>query len=378
MATSTAHVTPEVLRWARESMGYDLDEAAALIKVNPKRLRAAEAGEALLTLRQAERAARVYDRPFAALFLPQPPEEEPQERQYRRLPGAPQPPWPPAMQSLARRVQQRQEAAAELYDSLDEQPPWLEAREELQVADRKVLPRSVRQTLGVSFDEQASWRDHQGYAPLRVWIAAVEALGVLVMQDGSLPVERMRGFASMHPTVPAIVVNTQDDPRARAFTVVHELGHLALEVNGVPVGLETEAWCDQFAGEVLMPLDELVAVLGFVSHREPLAQVDEVAHTFGVTPMAAAVRIDRNRLLPPDTVKDVIGRIRERGAPNRGSGGNYYRTKITRLGPAFIRLVFDAVDGQALTLSNAAGLLEAKVNNFDRLRETVATRVEFE
>jgi hypothetical protein len=29
-------------------------------------------------------------------------------------------------------------------------------------------------------------------------------------------------------------------------------------------------------------------------------------------------------------------------------------------------------------LSNAAGLLDVKVNHFDKLRETVASRVEFE
>jgi hypothetical protein len=44
----------------------------------------------------------LYGRPLAALFLPEPPEEAPQEAQFRRLPGAPAPPWPPAMHLLAR------------------------------------------------------------------------------------------------------------------------------------------------------------------------------------------------------------------------------------------------------------------------------------
>jgi hypothetical protein len=43
-----------------------------------------EGGGDLLTMRQAESAAAVYERPLAALFLPNPPPEEPQEVQFRR------------------------------------------------------------------------------------------------------------------------------------------------------------------------------------------------------------------------------------------------------------------------------------------------------
>src|SRR5688500_6187938 len=96
-----AYVTPEVPRWDRQSTGDSIPEAAKKIGTQSWRLRAAELGEDLLTLRQAERAADAYERPLAALFLPSPPDEEPQETQSRRLPGSPAPPWPPAMQLLA-------------------------------------------------------------------------------------------------------------------------------------------------------------------------------------------------------------------------------------------------------------------------------------
>jgi Zn-dependent peptidase ImmA (M78 family) len=326
-----------------------------------------------LTLRQAERAADVYDRPLAALFMREPPAEEPQEAQFRRLPGAPTPPWPPEMQALARRVRDRQEAAAELYDLLDEPPPWQEAIAELRV-DRHLLPQVARIALGVTFEEQTGWRDQSGYAPLRRWTDAVENLGVIVMQDGTVDLDLMRGFASMHPTVPAIVVNTKDDARARAFTIVHEFGHLALTAIGVPVGPETEPWCDEFAGEVLMPSDWAGRVYTRLPAPDPVGKIDELALTFGVTPYAAAVRAARTGLLARDVASAVIERIRERPRRRQGSGGDYYRTQIGRLGPSFIRLVFSALDGQAVTLPAASRLLETKVNNFDTLREYLTQR----
>lgn len=378
MATMVpAHVTPDVLRWARESVGYALGDAATKIGVREEKLARAEDGEELLTLRQAEKAAKVYHRPLAALFLPEPPVEEPQEAQFRHLPGAPKPPWPPEMQVLARRIRTRQDAAAEIYDLLEEEPPWTEVVRAVS-GDRASFPEVARTLLAISVEEQASWQDHTGYQPLRHWIDAIESLGILVMQDGSLPLSMMRGFASTHPSVPAVVVNTQDDPRSRAFTAVHELGHLILDAAGEPVGPETESWCDDFAGAVLMSPEVFAATFNSYSAADPLARVDAAALAFGVTPKAAAVTARRRGLLSRNDANQVIAKLGARGGPSKPGGGNYYWTQLGRVGPSFTRLVFNALDGQALTYPAASTLLGVKVNNFDTLRGYVNRRAELD
>jgi hypothetical protein len=48
MASTLAHVTPEVLRWARESIGYEMEDAAARIGVKPEKLANAERGDVQL------------------------------------------------------------------------------------------------------------------------------------------------------------------------------------------------------------------------------------------------------------------------------------------------------------------------------------------
>lgn len=371
--STLAYVTPAVLRWARESVGYPLETAAQKIGVRPEKLEAAEAGEANITLRQAEKAAKVYDRPLAALFLPQAPAEEPQEQQFRRLPGSPEPPWPPEMQLLARRVQERQDAAAELYEALEERPPWLDMLEVL-TAGSTAVPDVMRHLLGISTTEQSGWRDYTGYTPLRRWTDAVEDLGVLVLHDGSMPVTLMRGFAARHPKVPAIVVNTKDDPRARAFTVIHELGHLYQAALGRATGPETETWAEEFAGSVLMPRDEFATALARQHGRRPLQAIDSVALEFGVTPRAAAVRAALAELWPQPRVDEVIAEIRRRGPRAQGTGGNPYRTQLGRLGPAFTRLVFTALDNQAVSSPAASSLLGTKVSNFPGLREVLNQR----
>lgn len=376
VASTLAHLPPATLKWARESTGYSTREAADRLGVYRWQLEAAEHGDDLLTLRQAEKLAAFYGRPLAALFLPSPPHEEPQEAQFRRLPGAPEPPWPPEMVKLIRRVRQRQEAADEILDTLEEAPDWPHIAQWLSTFHPDRLASELRDRLGVSLEAQLGWNDPQGYSGLRAWVDAVEALGVLVMQHVGVPVDLMRGFAAVHARVPIIVVNSKDDPRARAFTVIHELGHLALAATGSRTGQETEAWCNEFAGNVLMPAtalsDEFARTVGDNEHR-----IYQLALRFGVTPLAAATRVKRSGLLPEDAAEALIAAIRARPPRERSGGGNFYRNIVTWLGPSFVRLVLEGADSQAVTLSSAAGLLGTKVNQFQRLRETLDQRAEF-
>jgi len=368
-----AVLTPAALKWARESIGFALDEAARRIEVTPDRLERAERGEHQLTLRQAERAARLYERPLVALFVPEPPREEPPEAQFRRLPGTPPPPWPRQLRALARRIRRRQLAAVELYEVLEETPPWT-ALELPYVDNAAELAVRVRASLGIALAQQQSWQDRSGYRPLRAWVDAVEGLGVLVMQDGSLRVDEMRGFASTHEAVPAVVANTNDDPRARAFTVVHELGHLVRVRAGEPTGTWTEQWCDDFASALLTPAADYSRDFKRVDATTLLERVDATALLYGITPLAAAVRAARLQLANQREIDEVIEQIRERAHRRSEGGGDYYRAMVSRLGPAFIQLVFSALDSQAVTYSVASGLLDTKVNNFATLRERVAQR----
>ena len=63
-----APVNAKVLAWARFESGYDLEEAAAKLRISAQRLAAWETGEEQPTLRQAERLAALFHRPLPVLF----------------------------------------------------------------------------------------------------------------------------------------------------------------------------------------------------------------------------------------------------------------------------------------------------------------------
>ena len=193
-----------------------------------------------------------------------------------------------------------------------------------------------------------------------------------------MSVDDLRGFASIDAAVPVVVANTKDDARARAFTIVHEFGHLVLVANGVAPELHTERWCNEFAGEVLMPSDWLSEAFRDAEGPSYMGKVEQVARVFGVTPLAAAVRLRATGRIPERAGDQVIAEIRLRGQETvraaRG-GGDYYLNQIAGLGPRFIRLVFSALDGQAVTYPVASALLAGvKVNHFEKLRDQLGRR----
>jgi len=86
--TPDALIKPELLVWARQSAGLSLDAAAAKLRVSAERLRSWETDEARPTIAQLRTAARVYKRPLAIFYLPEPPLDFQPLRDYRRVPEA--------------------------------------------------------------------------------------------------------------------------------------------------------------------------------------------------------------------------------------------------------------------------------------------------
>lgn len=368
MAVARAHTNPAVLRWARESSGFTLVEAAHRLKIADGLLRQAESGQHRLTLKQAHRAAALYGRPLAVLFAAEPPQEASIETKYRRLRGAPAPPWSPEMVKLEREVRERQETTVELYEALGESPPWLEAASTLGLPARLPSADEVRAVLNISASALRGPKPADPWHSRRVLVQAVEWSGVLVVRQ-RVPDRGVRGFLLPHDLVPAIFVSSGEFARAQAFTIMHEFAHLLLTSSGQREGDE-EAWCEEFAGSVLMPRGEFEDRFSEVHVADSVATSQALADWFGVSAYAAAVRAWRLGLLTAGEMVEVRDRRVE--AEPRAGGGNGNRTKVARLSPTFTDLVLAAADSSAVTLSRASHLLKTKVEDFDRLRKFTA------
>ncbi len=81
-----ALANPALLRWARSNSGFTPDEVARKIRVAPERIDAWETGAAHPTISQLRNLGRVYRRPIAVFYLPEPPGPGPKMlTDYRRI-----------------------------------------------------------------------------------------------------------------------------------------------------------------------------------------------------------------------------------------------------------------------------------------------------
>jgi Zn-dependent peptidase ImmA (M78 family)/transcriptional regulator with XRE-family HTH domain len=252
-----AIVEPELLVWARERSGYSVDVAARKARVSAERLADWEGGTSRPTVKQLRGLGRVYRRPLAVFYLPDPPRDFPPIKDYRRARVDEQLSPSPELRSEIEWAFERREIALELFEREGAVPPRLGLRAAIEENPNSVA-RRIRSALGVPIETQFAWDNE--YAAFNGWRDAIESLGALVVQMTRVETRQARGFSIADRPLPVIVANNGDPPRARSFTLVHELVHLALQEGGVcDLGEHghIEPFCNRITGAVLVPGDDL-------------------------------------------------------------------------------------------------------------------------
>ena len=253
-------VKPEVLRWARETSGYS--RAAIDAKLGDATLvDKLESGRVQPTLGQLDKLAKFYGRPLFVLVSSTIPKEPPPPRDYRRASGSREEISPLLVEQIrsARRIQRlANEIGIQTRLRRDES-------RDLSLDRARSLARRVREEqLRVSVAEQE--QRSEGSAPWSLWRSAVEDRGVVVLQR-TLRETGVRGFSLTDQGPAVIVVNRSEAAyTGRVFTLFHEYAHVLLrngglcfpdEHRGSGGGISLESFCDEFAGQVLVPREAL-------------------------------------------------------------------------------------------------------------------------
>lgn len=153
--------TPSVLKWARESMNMQKDEVARRIKKTIELIDAWERGEASPTYVQLEKLAyKIYKRPIAIFFFPEPPEEEPLEQTFRTLPAYEIKRMPSRIVYLLRKAKVLQLNLIELYGTNYHTDRNILRDCDLEIhQDFNIITEQIRSCIGISLKEQTQWKD---------------------------------------------------------------------------------------------------------------------------------------------------------------------------------------------------------------------------
>lgn len=388
-------VNPEILRWARETAGLSLKDAAEKIGIGEARGVAGEDRLALLEAGETQpsrpvllRMVNHYRRPLLAFYLAVPPQTAARGEDFRTLPDEFASRDAALVDALLREIKARQEMVRSLLEVEDEAPilPFVGSFDRKNGAE--ALATNIVATLG--FNLQNFRRAPKAFAYLR---ECAEAAGIFVLLIGNLGshhsalnVELFRGFALADPVAPFVVINDQDSEAAWCFTLLHELAHIWLGQTGVSGGAPrsaVEIFCNDVAGRILLPAAEIAQEedLRAAPLAQVIAKIGEIATARQVSHSMVAYKLFRESLITHEQWSAATTLFRELWIRNRGAardarsgegGPDYYVVRRHRLGNRLIKLSRRMLADGSLSPSKAAAILGVKPNSVYPLTQSAA------
>ncbi len=384
MPTSTnikaaVKTTPEVLFWARETAGMSPEEVLGKLKLkrlSEKTIAEWESGESEPSYAQLEKLAKIYQRPVAIFFFPAPPPEPREKEKFRSLPEAQAEQIPTRIRFLVRNGLVRQINLRELFDEVN--PAETKIFKDIKASNNisaTQLAKQVRDYIGISLNEQFSWKDSA--AAFKSWRNALEESGLWIFKN-AFKEGSYSGFCLHDEQFPIIYVNNSMPPPRQIFTLFHELAHLLRGMGGIDILQDAipkltgpykqeEVFCNAFAGAILVPEETFPAGLNSPDTQQIQSLVEKYQVSRGVIlrKLYDTGRISQNEY------EDRIEQWGKEPPSNRASspGVNYYATQRTYLGDRYLNIAFQRYHQQRITRRELADYLGIKkmetLDNFE-------------
>jgi Zn-dependent peptidase ImmA (M78 family) len=256
---NNALITPQVLIWARERLDLSVKDASDYLKIKPEVLKNWEDGNKYPTILQAKTVAKKYKIPYVFFFLPEPPKniKLPKNQDYRTFYNQPIKTFSIELKTLLFDIMQRREAMIQLSYDLDFDLPSFNYFYSIETTNEKIIAEAVRTLLNIPQD----FKTITEYDALNFFRNAIENLGILFFQATDIELSEMRGISVFEEVYPIIVINRNDAPRARIFTLIHELVHLLTKTAGIcdntgmseSSSFDIEIMCNHIAANALVP-----------------------------------------------------------------------------------------------------------------------------
>ncbi len=382
-----AYITPNVLKWARESARMSEEIAAAKVSVTIEKLREWEAGTSQPTIRQAQTLAKAYKRPFALFFLPEIPRDFQPLQDFRKL-GSKS--LTTSSIFIIREIQQKQAWISDVYSENQEDILPFVGRFNMNDNPQEVS-NDMLKTLKINPSFYKS--DNQ----IKEWIDAAETNGIFISRTSfihsrlKLDSEELQGFAIADPHAPFVFVNSEDWNAPQLFTLVHELAHIWIAETGISNEVEpelkqkdkfhpVELFCNEVAANALMPKE---IVLNYnVSSFQSSKDIFKIAKQLGVSSFALLVRALNLNIISVSTYQQLkkqadidfteyLKREAEKKAKQKEKGKkggpNYFLLQLNRNSRLFTQTVLDAFRGGYIEPTLASKLLNVQVNKFQKL-----------
>lgn len=374
---------PAVIEWARKSIGISVEEVAHKIKRPVKEVRAWELGDSYPTYSQLEKLAyKVFKRPLAIFFLPEPPNETPPSKEFRTLPSSDLLTLQSDTHVQIRKAHAYQLTLKDVFIGRNPSQKciWRELSLDVQ---QPIEPQAtlVRELLNISLQCQIEWGNDE--TALKQWRKSIENLGIFVFKS-SFKQKEISGFCLSDPEFPLIYLNNSTTKTRQIFSLLHELSHLLLSVNGISKINESyidrlphhekkiEQFCNKIASEILIPS------IDFRNQTEGLANTIESSSDDVFVRLASRYGVSREavlrRFFDNGKVSQEFYEQKARfwsGQKKNVSGGDWYASQNAYLSGKFAQEVVSQHYRKQLTVEQASDFLGINGKNFYALEQRI-------
>lgn len=388
-----AFVTPNILKWARESAKMSEEIAARKVAVSTEKLLEWEAGTTQPTIRQAQILAKSYKRPFALFFLPEVPRDFQPLQDFRKS-GSKE--LTTSSIFIIREIQQKQAWISDIYsENNEERLPFVG---KFNINDSpQIVAKDILATLKI---DPTTYKTEN---PIREWITAAESNGIFVSRTSfihskmKLDSDEIQGFAIADQYAPFVFVNSDDWNAPQLFTLVHELAHIWISETGISNGIEpeiknrdrlnpVELFCNEVAANALIPKDVITKFSQSIFSSSQ--DVFRVAKNLGVSSFAFLIRaLNLNLISLPEyqrlkkqaelEYQDFLRKEAEKKAAQKlkqkenPGGPNPYLLRLNKNSRLFTQVVLDLLRSGFVQPTQASFLLGTPVNNFYKLEAQI-------
>ena len=376
-------INPALLRWARESVGLSLADAAVRAKITPlkqkkldsvERLKLIEKGEEPVTEGILNSLSTTYRLPEIIFFLSAPPKKDNELIDFRTIgSNAPKPPTP-EFSALQRRVINLQDVLREIaLENSDEPVSFVKSI--CMPISSEALATKITEAFGANpYESIRGTEEKKLFDALR---EQAQKRGVYICQMGDLGhysskvgVDEFRGMVISDPIAPLIVINPNDTDKANVFSLVHEFAHLLLGMTGISDtnnsrhSKNAEKLCNAAAAEYLLPAKLFRKMLlpsadGNDIHR--------IARHFMVSDSAAARRALDLKMISPTLYNTIVQRGANTSKKNKTSQANPNVVVKSRIGSKITQTMFDAAMNGIISFSTAANLLGISISRLEKV-----------
>lgn len=395
MTEAIIGINPKILKWARERAKYSLEDVALKLKKDINIIKSWESGEKAPTYIQLEKLAYdIYKRPIALFFFPEPPEESDEQSEFRTLPEFEINNLSSNTVYILRQAKAIQLFLKELNDGINpnKNKIFRDISINLNINNLKDITEQVRDYLNIELSEQFSWKDDN--CALKEWREKIESNGIFIFKQ-SFKQEDISGFCLIDPGFPIIYINNSTAKVRQIFTIFHELAHILLQVSDITKlddsyinyleynSKKIEVFCNQFAGEFLVPTDSLFESWENYTDNYNEQLISELAQKYTISrEIILRKLLDNNLITQTDyetqvkSWQDQYVKTQQSQSDKKG-GGNYSATQATYLGDNYLRLVFNKYYQGKFGMESLADYLNIKPKNVPKLEQFLLDRKDF-